>query len=243
MAAVVFHVEVPVGGLCQHELGEPSLHLGLLVAELVGVGDADATDPTDADGDGQLGDPRPGTVDEEPGADQERDVLQWQVQVGEPAVVVVRLERGHDLFGRIRSVGSEDRVQRGDQQVDERGGQPPPEVRSAHSSEPRRGEGQCRHQQTDRPQVAPRVDIRRGARGPAPALFLFGQILSGVVRFGRAQFGRAHLAAPLDRLGWGADGSAWLASADAAPLSAPSTRIRAITDATTSGGSSGALIA
>jgi hypothetical protein len=88
VAAVVLDLEVAVAVWASTTLAQPPLDLGLLVAELVGVGDADAADGADGERVAQLGPPSersPGGDD--PAGPEEAEVLQRQVEVGEDAVV------------------------------------------------------------------------------------------------------------------------------------------------------------
>jgi hypothetical protein len=139
VAAVVLDVEVTVRRLGERHLGEPTL-VGLpLVAQLVCGVDADAADAADRDGQADLVDEAQvevthqlgeGAVRErvlgaeevsEPGERvahsdhvhrrDQHEVLDRQVEVGDPAVVLVVLQRLDDVVGRVGGVETEDQVQ------------------------------------------------------------------------------------------------------------------------------------
>src|SRR5699024_2758961 len=113
MPTVVFDEEVTVAGGGERDLGQPLLAAGDLVSELVGGVDADAAGdrdgPCHADRRGYSESalvPEPRQVVRAPqvARQDERAVLEREVEVGAPAVERVGLEAVDDLVGRVLSV-------------------------------------------------------------------------------------------------------------------------------------------
>jgi hypothetical protein len=164
VAAVVLDVEVAVEALRQRDLGQPPLVALLLVAQLVGGVDADATDAADRDRQPDLapqGDVAAGaqrvTAGDEVHRGDEPDVLDRQEQVGDPPVVAVLLEGVDDVVRRVGAVEPRDQVDRRYDDQDHHRADPeqagPPGRQPAAVPD----EEQARHDQPDQPQVPLRV--------------------------------------------------------------------------------------
>ena len=128
VAAVVLDVEVPVAGGGEGDLGQPLLAARDLVAEFVRGVDADAAGDADRPCDADRGHDAESAVVAEPaevvrgpqvaGEDQRR-VLERDVEVRAPPVVGVRLKAVDDVVRGVGAVASDGDVAEGDDDEDE----------------------------------------------------------------------------------------------------------------------------
>ena len=119
VAAVVLDEEVAVEGGRQHDLGQPALKPGVLVAHLVAQVDAKAAGAPGNQHHGQQPVQRQVVARHEPGAKHKRQPEYGHQQVGYPAVVAVGLQRGHGAFRRVAAVLAQQQVNQRDEQVEE----------------------------------------------------------------------------------------------------------------------------
>ncbi len=249
VAPVVLDVEVAVRGLGQRHLGQAPLEPVALVPQLVRGVDPHPGDGADREGEPELRPARQPAVHRRPRRPGEAQVLERQVQVGEPAVPAVGLELGHRPLGRVRRVGADERVEHGHQHQDPDGAHPPEHVRARRLDHPAGAEGQQRHDEAQRPQVPLGVAPHGGGLGRAAGVGgteVGGTTVGGGAggtrhRGGGRAGGRPGRRARLGRLGHHASSATWASAAGSER--APSKTSPASNAATTSGGSSGALSA
>ena len=165
VAAVVLDVEVPVEALRQGDLGQPALVLLLLVPELVGGVDADAGDHPDAQRQADLVHQRQAAPGDHPAGPHQGGVLDRQVEVGDPPVVPVVLQRLDHVVGRVAAVQAGQQVDDRDDAEDHDRPDPPPHAPAGQRVQPPGDERQGRHHQAEQPQVPLRVGpVLRGLR-------------------------------------------------------------------------------
>ena len=124
--AVVLDVEVAVEALRERDLGQPALVLLLLVPELVRGVDADAGDHPDRQRQADPVDERQPAVGDHPAAPDQRGVLDREVEVGDPAVVAVVLQRLDHVVRRVAAVEAGEQVDGRHDPEDHDRADPPP---------------------------------------------------------------------------------------------------------------------
>ena len=160
VAAVVLDVEVPVEHLGQRDLGQPALVGLALVAQLVGGVDADAADAADRErqadlgGQAELVDAERGAPGDEVHRADEAGVLDRQEEVGDPAVVLVVLQRLDRVVRRVRAVEPGDQVDGRHDAEDHDRADPQEHAQAGRGVGAEGDERQRRHHEADEPQVA-----------------------------------------------------------------------------------------